>query len=187
MKKVSLAATFTALTLVLSPSLVEAGLTLSGGQSFEYEFSSIFSTTPFSDDPFVFAGFSVSGDILTDGEALIFAVFEDSTDQVPIRSGTFEGVSTVPSGGGLGGGGFLTSVALAPWQDLQGIFKVEVTSGTIELSSFNAATVIGGDYYEQTYVIPEPNSVSLLLLGTGIFYLRRKRFSNQPSGVARQQ
>lgn len=28
-------------------------------------------------------------------------------------------------------------------------------------------------------VIPEPNSVALLLLGTGILYLRRKRFSNR--------
>jgi hypothetical protein len=138
---------------ILSPCIVKAGLILNTGQSFEYEFSSIASTTPFSDDLFRYAGWRVGFRIIESDYSIIFSVFEDNTTQVPIRSGTFNG-NTDPSGG-ITGGGFLTSAALAPWQDLQGVFKIEVVSGAIELKSFNAATVVGEDYYEQTYEVCE--------------------------------
>jgi hypothetical protein len=180
------------LILLLAPCIVDASLVLTQGQSFEFEFNSIEETAPFSVDlAFAYAGFSLGINKLTDGESVIFSVYEDSTSQPAIRSETFDGISVITLGpqleisGGMGGRGFLTSVALAPWHDLQGVFKVEVVSGTIELSSFHASTVIGGNYYKQTYAVPEPNSVALVFLGTGVLYLRRKRFSNQsPEGIA---
>ena len=81
---------------------------------------------------------------------------------------------------GDGGGGLLLGqVGVAQVVVGAGVFRIEVLSGTIELETFRATTIIGGQFYEQTYAIPEPNSVALLLLGSGIFYLRRKTFSNQ--------
>jgi len=138
---------------ILSPYVVNAGLILNTGQSLEFEFSSIASTTPFSDDPFNYAGWDVGFGIIESDYSVIFTVFEDNTTQYPIRSGTFEGDTIPPAM--ITGGGFLTRVAHAPFQDLQGVLKIEVVSGAIELKSFNAATVVGGDYYEQTYVIEE--------------------------------
>jgi hypothetical protein len=138
---------------ILSPCIVKASLILNSGQSFEFEFSSIASTTPFPDDHFSYAGWRVGTGIIESDYSIIFSVFEDNTTQAPIRSGTFEGDTIPPYM--LTGGTFLTSAALAPWQDLQGVFKIEVVSGAIELKSFSAATVVGGDYYEQTYAIPE--------------------------------
>ena len=138
---------------ILSPCIVKASLILNSGQSFEFEFSSIASTTPFPDDHFSYAGWRVGTGIIESDYSIIFSVFEDNTTQDPIRSGTFNG-NTDPSGG-ITGGGFLTSTALAPWQDLQGVFKIEVVSGAIKLKSFNAATVVGEDYYEQTYEVCE--------------------------------
>ena len=164
-------------SLTLTSSVVDAGLILNAGQSFELEFSSISSTAPFSDDPFGYAGFNVGTGIIESDFSVLFSVFEDNTSQPALQSGTFDGTTIPPAM--ITGGGYLTSVALAPWQDLQGIFKVEVISGTIELSSFDASTVIGGQYYEQSYAVPEPNSVALLFTGVGVLYLRRKRISNQ--------
>jgi hypothetical protein len=138
---------------ILSPCIVKASLILNSGQSFEFEFSSIASTTPFPDDHFSYAGWRVGTGIIESDYSIIFSVFEDNTTQAPIRSGTFEGDTIPPYM--LTGGTFLTSAALAPWQDLQGVFKIEVVSGAIELKSFSATTVVGGDYYEQTYAIPE--------------------------------
>ncbi len=136
---------------ILSPCIVKAGLILNTGQSFEYEFSSIASTTPFSDDHFEYASWRVGFRIIESDYSIIFSVFEDNTTQFPIRSIPFQGYTD--SSGGITGGGLLTSAALAPWQDLQGVFKIEVVSGAIELKSFVAATVVGGDYYEQTYAV----------------------------------
>ncbi|MCF7864437.1 MAG: PEP-CTERM sorting domain-containing protein [Kiritimatiellales bacterium] len=161
--------------IATSPCISIAGLVLSSGQSFEYEFHSIYSTTPFSDDPFAYARFNLGSDSLSEGDSMVFSVFEDNTNQPAIRSET---ITYLPDllPWPIGSGEFETSVAEAPWQDHQGIFRIEVISGTIELDSFESSTVNGGNYYHQIYVIPEPHSVALLFIGSGLIYLKRKRF-----------
>lgn len=178
-KKTTLIPIVSIILLVLSPCIVNAGRVLSDGQSFEFEFDFINSSVASFDDPFIFSFFDLGGDILEGGESLIFSVFEDNTGQAAIRSTTI-------GGGTVGGFGYSTPVATAPWQDLQGVFRIEVITGAIELDSFKAATVFEGQYYEQTYAIPEPNSAALLLLGAGVFYLRRKRISKKRVELSRK-
>jgi hypothetical protein len=162
----------------------KAGLILTEGQVFEFEFQDItlinsgpielFGVPAGSSNIYAFAEFSLGNNLLNIDESLIFSVFENSTDEQPIRS-------DIIHGSGTSGVGYLTNlVSSVPWVDKQGIFRIEMLTGSVELNSLTAATFpLEGGHCEQTYAIPEPNSVALLFLGTGIIYLRRKRFSNQ--------
>jgi hypothetical protein len=51
--------------------------------------------------------------------------------------------------------------------------KLEALDASVNIESMAVATVIDDKYY--TAAIPEPNSVVLLLIGSGVFYLRKKK------------
>ena len=62
------------------------------------------------------------------------------------------------------------------WEDRQGIIQIEAIQGPFIITNLEATTITNNEYH--TAAIPEPNSVALIALGTGLLYLRRKRFSN---------
>ncbi|WP_372808810.1 PEP-CTERM sorting domain-containing protein [Pontiella sp.] len=168
---------------ILCP-IAKAGLILTQGQSYEFEFSSIslYAFDPdnlYGDPPVAIsnqqahADFQLGSNQLDPGESLILSLFENNEAEPVIRSSSFSATRHSFSGGGL----YLGDLSYIPWQDKQGILRIDVLSGTVEIDSFKTATVIDNQYYEQTYAIPEPNSVGLIIIGTGILYLRRKRFS----------
>ncbi len=167
------------LTVLFFGHSASGGLILTHGQSFEFEFQaiSIYSSAPLGNPPAQYANthFHLGSDDLDSGDSLIFSVFENSTAEPVLRSGLFNGSSS----GFTGGGFFLGDLPSVPWQDKQGVLRIEVVTGTVELDSFSVETLIGVQNYEQTYAIPEPNSVALFFIGTGIIYLRRKRFPNR--------
>ncbi len=150
------------------------GLILAEGESFTFEFQNIdVAGFEFSSTPLYFANVTL-GSFLDSGESFSFSVYEDSSGDLPIRTsinseevhGLFSSVTM-----------FTNSLSSAPWQDLQGVFKVEAIQGSIEIDSIRAATLIGDQYYEQTFSIPEPSSALLLVIGSGglILYRRTKR------------
>ena len=177
---------FATLFLALSPCAVNAGLILTQGESFNFEFNSISTTSPFTVDPLNYARIRLSGTGLETGDSLRFTAYEDFIGEEIIQSTIWTNRFNTQPNIFLVGTGFQTDVTNAPWQDLAGGFRVEVISGTVELDYFKASTVIGSQHYEQTYIIPEPNSVALLLLGTGVLYLRRKRSSNKRVELTRK-
>lgn len=167
-------------TFLLLSNSVYGGLILNEGQSYNFEFSSIslYAFDPddlFGDPPisisnqYAHTEFHLGSNYLSTGESLIFSAFGNSASEPAIRSGIFNGFA-----GNTGGGFFLGEIPLKPWQDKQGVIRIEVVIGTIELESFTIATVIGDQFYKQTYSVPEPNSVVLLFTGMGVLRLRRK-------------
>lgn len=61
------------------------------------------------------------------------------------------------------------------WEDRQGVFQIEVIQGPFIVKALDVTTITNNEYHIAS--IPEPNSVALLLVGSGIFYLRRKKYS----------
>lgn len=59
------------------------------------------------------------------------------------------------------------------WPNGVGTMKLEALDASVNIESMAVATVIDDKYY--TAAIPEPNSVVLLLIGSGVFYLRKKK------------
>ncbi len=172
MKKIhiSIASLFCLLTSNLL--IANAGLILTEGQSFELEFNSIALDT-FGGE-YSSAEFWLSHDGLSDGDAVIFSVFEDNTSQTPLNSFTFTGNGILSPG--LGGGAFFLSSVNPPWQDLQGAFRIEVESGSIELSGVSVHTSVGNSNYGEFYAVPEPATVILFGVGgLGAWILRRNK------------
>jgi len=62
------------------------------------------------------------------------------------------------------------------WDDAQGLIKLELHQGSAQITEIYAGTIIDNKYY--TASIPEPNSVALILVGGGLFYLRKKKNSH---------
>ncbi|NOU36437.1 MAG: PEP-CTERM sorting domain-containing protein [Kiritimatiellaceae bacterium] len=158
----------------LLPLISNAGLILSPGDSFDFEFNSISSV---ESAPLFYpsASYSLKEE---SPNTLLFTVFDGDINGSEIFS--------LPMSGGLGGGvvGLEFPSGSYWWPTLKGALRVEVLTGTIELDSFTVTTKIGSQYYEQTYAVPEPSSIALFLLGTGALLLRRNNFNKriQPTG-----
>ncbi len=149
-------------------SAVNAGLILNEGESYIYAFDSI-STIGFA-NPSPSTSYLLNEDTFVANMAdLKFTLFDGKADESTVVS-TGDFTTTLPRG-------ILFGLNYNPWwQDLEGSIKIEVTRGSIELESFTVITQIGNhNYYKQTYAVPEPNSVALLFVGFGVFYLRKKK------------
>jgi len=159
--------------LLTSVSSSWAGLVLSQGDSFQFEFQSlsIFTSDPFGDPPALVAHahFSLGSDFLHTGDSLTFSVFENSGSESELKSGLFEGTASGFTGGGLS----LGDLPSVPWQDFQGVVEIEVTQGSVELNSFTVETIVDSQNYKQTFAIPEPSSAALVFAGAAIIYIRK--------------
>jgi hypothetical protein len=52
---------------------------------------------------------------------------------------------------------------------------VTMISGTVDLSSFFVSQVVGGNYYSQTFTVPEPTTTTLIIGGFGLLFVIRDR------------
>ena len=59
------------------------------------------------------------------------------------------------------------------WPSASGAVKIEAVNNPFTIGIVTVGTVIDDKYYIAS--IPEPNSVVLLLIGSGVFYLRKKK------------
>ncbi len=169
----------TFLFLNLIPCGVDAGIILTQGQSFELEFNSMtINPLQAGDTPSASASFSADADLFDGIDSVVFSLFEDDASQPPLLSEIFNINNDLVVA-------YNTSSLIAtplPWQDRQGVLRIEVIHGSIELNSFFTTTFNEGQCYQQFQAIPEPNSVALVLLGIGVFLLRRNRINgNEPT------
>ena len=108
-------------------------------------------------------------------EETVFTVslYENSPDEVPFHI-TTETVEPTSLGYSIALVG-LWNAALgnAEWNDGQAVIKLEIQEGSASITEISASTVIDGKLY--TAAIPEPSSAAFLLVGAGVFYLRKQK------------
>lgn len=71
------------------------------------------------------------------------------------------------------------------WPSASGSIKITAVDTPFAVSLIYAGTVIDNKYY--TASIPEPNSIALLIVGSGLFYLRKKTFPIRKLGLQVQR
>jgi hypothetical protein len=157
------------------------GVGISTGGSYAFEFSSLsFIRTATPAD-----GGQVSINFITDGlgpgENLLLELFPNTLTDTPLAF-TFDGATGGPfPDGSLGGIAlFWSPGSLAIWPDLQGVVRVTMNSGSIQLSSFSVTQVANGGYHSQTFPVPEPSTMTLILVSVGVFMaMRRQTFDRE--------
>ncbi len=148
------------------------GLVLTEGESYTFEFTSLPYDSEYTEDYFIYALIRVSS-TTPNAPQFLFSIYEDALDQSPIKSG----LTSVDPDFGVQSIGYFNKPEFSPWQDLQGIFFIEVTEGSIELESLTAASVIGNSLYKQNFSVPIPSSFIFVI--SGFFLIISGRYMNK--------
>ena len=152
------------------------GVGIGPGGSYSFGFSSLNFIRPATaaDGGQVSVNFVNNG--LGPGESLLLELFPNALTDTPLAF-TFGGAAGGPfPDGSLGGVAlFWSPGAAAEWPDLQGVVRVTMNSGSVQLSSFAVTQVAGGGYYSQNFPVPEPTVMSLALVGAGLLTVVRRR------------
>lgn len=154
------------------------GVGVGPGGSYSFEFSSLnfIRSANAADGGLVSVNFVTNG--LGPGESLLLELFPNTLTDTPLAF-TFDGAAggSLPDGSLGGVAIFWSPGAPAEWPDLQGVVRVTMVSGTIQLSGFAVTQVAGGGYYSQTFPVPEPTTAGLVLVGAGLLMARRRKGS----------
>jgi len=170
--------------LILVTALLSAGtsygqLLLQPGQSWTYQFS----TLPFTGVVSVFTAnpqgslqFTVNSLSWQPGAVLHYEMFENSTAEPPIASGT---LSSPPPFSG-------SSQSLSSWQDRQGAVRFTMTAGSATVDSITLQAIVSGpslssyNVYSDTFV-PVPEPTATILFGAGMAILLLAKLHHQKS------
>ncbi len=156
-------------------------LVLNPGDTWTYQFSTlpfVGTTNAFLANPSGIFGFTVNSNTFQPGDALRYDMFENSTAESPIFTGTMSSAPPFT---------VLTATNDA-WQDLQGAIRFTMESGSVTVDSVTLGVIQSGpslssyDVYETTFVpVPEPGFLSLLgsALGTGFVWTAWRRKSGR--------
>ncbi len=151
------------------------GVGIGPGGSYSFGFSSLnfIRSANAADGGQVAVNFVTNG--LGPGESLLLELFPNALTDTPLAF-TFDGAAGGPfPDGSLGGVAlFWSPGSAAIWPDLQGVVRVTMNSGSVQLSSFAVTQVAGGNYYSQTFPVPEPTATTLVLIGAGLLIVVRR-------------
>jgi hypothetical protein len=135
------------------------GLFLGPGDTFTYTFNSM-SFQQVNQN--IFYGFTLAftNDVLTSGDSLKLELFENTVADTPFASPVFLGgsVPTLRLSQTQGSG-------TVRWADQQGTIRLTMQSGSIVFKEISVFTAFGGSLYGHTVPIPEPQALSLLMVG----------------------
>ena len=175
----------TLVTLLAASFTAEAqGDILVSGQTFDYSFSSLSFIGPasFLTWPYEVSLGWVDGTFQA-GSSVTLSLFETSTSETPFQTVDFDGSTfgSVNSASVVGG----TPGQDSPvWQDLQGVVRLSVTSGSIEVNQLGCETVVGGVQYAGFALIPggsgpipEPRTSTLLMMAFALAIIGKRRWT----------
>jgi len=157
-----------------------AAIPVTSGGSYTLEFSSLpfIEVAPGYQDQ-ISIGFNFLGDVFDPGETMRIEFFEDTINSSPFSDGnypTFPSDITSPMNSyGIG----VLNPYSPYWKDLQGITKMTMLSGLVNLDSITVTIYSDNAKYSSNFtVVPEPISSILFITGgsflAGRRYLRRK-------------
>ena len=167
---------------------VSQGVILTTGQSYVLTFGSISYSGPYIPPSGTFgdpgppstqgnsAGIFFASNALDDGTSvLLWDIFSGGLTNTPhtvqIVGASYSVPPEAPVAYAVAFGSGPGSVPYFP--NLQGVFRVTMISGTAELLGFSVSQIIGDSYYSQTFPVPEPSSVTLIAIESGIILVVR--------------
>jgi len=118
------------------------------------------STTTLPDQGSVFVGFA--NNLFDSGESLTLDFYENSSSELPVASQFFSSTGTSAIAG------FVPSL----WQDHQGVVRLTMNEGSVELDRLSFTVINAGVGYQGAVPVPEPSTIALLAL-LALFIPRR--------------
>jgi len=142
-----------------------AQLVLNPGDAWLYDFSNLpktGSTPVFGTNPGGSFQFSINGSTFQNGDMLRYEMFENSSTEPPICSGTMSSAPPFDR----------TCSSDFSWQDRQGAIRLTMLSGSVEVDSITITAITSGpslSSYDVNSVsftpVPEPGAPALLATG----------------------
>lgn len=162
-----------ALTLFVAQIAVHGqGVLLNTGDSYIFDFAALTYVRPAG----IFDGGSTltvrfQNNLLDPGELIRFQCFQSFSPESPFGGFTLPPAvisETLRSFSVRQWGSFW------PYPDSPGFLKVTMLSGSVEFQGFSIEQVVGGGFYSDTFVVPEPGVGIMLAVGLGLFCVFRK-------------
>ena len=173
----NLASSIAVFTLFAAP--LKATVVLTAGQIYHFPFSSL--ALDSVSEPF---GWKVGLNYTTFavGDAFDCDLLENFPTDTPFAS-----IGPPPVWAGLLPGptswGAASLDPSSGWDDLQGILRFTVVSGSVGLDSISVTKYLAGDSYSRVFSVPEFGSAIFLATGTVSCILRRRRTSTAEQGA----
>ena len=167
MKKNILIAIVFILGFFVSP-IVTAAIILNTDDVFEFEFTTL-AFDSFSDSGPGWDIFGLTGDATTSGGEFYLELFEDDLEETPFFTDYFVQPNLWPEEYG-----FAAKSNTDRWQDIQGVIRLTMISGSLSLNKLYFEVSTDDSVYQEMFVpVPEPATLCLLTFG-GLF-LRKRR------------
>jgi len=156
-------------------TLGQGQLILSAGDSYTLEFSDLALEGPWPLDdprPTPFGQVGVAHYGFEAGDSLLIEMFEDTTAEPPVGTGGWDW----PEGTVQSPPPPLFIESFGAWQDLQGVIRLTMLSGSVtivDVTAFAVRDEVDGRFrYLSAIPLPEPSGAMLAFVGIGALFLR---------------
>jgi PEP-CTERM motif len=150
---------------VFLSSITTAAIILNTDDVYEFEFNTLTFDRNTNNFPTGFFSCVTGGPTVLGGEFYL-EVFEDSLDETPAFTHNYVMPNAWPQE-------YAFAASVTEWQDLQGAFRLTMTSGSLSLNKIFVEVCTGDSVYNESF-IPVPEPTTLLLLTLGAVFIRRK-------------
>ena len=132
------------LLLVFGYQATAVGETLTSGETFTLEFNDLTFAEASSTQPQAGVTVNLGGDILDSGENIRLELFEDTLDGTLIFEEHFDSPTDHFGVTGFSG---------TTWQDLQGVIRLTMLSGSVDLASIYVRKYTGQEKFSDTFTL----------------------------------
>ena len=156
----------TAATIILFAAQVFAfaqGVFIGPGQHFDFEVSSLAYVGPSDPSDICTLLLNFQNNLLDPGETISLVV-----SQTPITDPAAAGTSFTQPLAQPSLGGFALMQSNPFWPNLPGYLRVQMQSGSVEVSRISVEQIVNGGFYSSTFAVPEPSACALTEFGLAV-------------------